>query len=559
MKVCVIQPHYSFDGKDAASCFEGLLALLDRCDESMDLIVLPEYSDALADVKGKDGFYGAVEAFGHTLMEKSVETARRCHAILCVNAGYSTAHGIRNTTHVIDREGNVVGRYFKAHPAPSEVKTDGEDGHELDVGYSYEYAPPYVLELEGIRFAFLTCYDFYFYENFARIARENVDIIVGCSLQRTDTHEALSIIHKFLCYNTNAYLVRASVSLGEASLLCGCSTVVTPRGEELVNMKSTVGLGVCEIDPTEKYYKPAGHLGAPKSHYEYIEEGRRPWLYRNGGASIVPFESVMKYPRLCAHRGFNTVAPENSMPAFGAAVALGAEEIEFDLWSTKDGVLVSCHDATLERVSNGTGKIYEHTYAELLALDFGAKCGEKFAGLKIPTFEDILQKFAGRVIMDIHVKIWDNCFENPMIERIVALLRQYDCAKHAYFMTTNDAVLRRVMEYAPDIAVCVGWDGNKDPMSMVDRAIALGAKKIQLFKPYFNAETVRHAHAHGIRCNVFWADDPKEAREYLAMGIDTVLTNDYLSVYHVVEDLLSPREKDGHSAVLGPVTVNADA
>ena len=57
----------------------------------------------------------------------------------------------------------------------------------------------------------------------------------------------------------------------------------------------------------------------------------------------------MSYPSLCAHRGFSSVAPENSMPAFGAAVALGAEEIEFDLWSTKDGVLVSCHDETLER------------------------------------------------------------------------------------------------------------------------------------------------------------------------------------------------------------------
>jgi glycerophosphoryl diester phosphodiesterase len=92
------------------------------------------------------------------------------------------------------------------------------------------------------------------------------------------------------------------------------------------------------------------------------------------------------------------------------------------------------------------------------------------------------------------------------------------------------------MEYAPDIKICVGWNRNKDPMSIVDRAIALGAYKVQLFKPYFNQETIDKAHAHGILCNVFWADDPEEARRYFEMGIDTVLTNDYLTVYNALKD-----------------------
>ena len=535
MKICLIQPEYSFDERDLEKCFEGLITQLDKCDSSMDIIVLPEYSDAPADVKGKDGFYNSVGLYNARLLEAARKTAIKCNAIVFVNAGYETAGGIRNTTHAIDRKGNTVGRYFKAHPAPSEVKTDREGGHELDVAYSYEPAVPYVIEIEGIRFGFMTCYDFYFYEAFARLARENIDVIIGCSLQRTDSHEALAIINKFLAYNTNAYILRASVSLGADSKVCGCSMVVSPKGDMLLNMKNDVGLGLCDIDPKAKYYKPAGHLGKLKSHYEYIEEGRRPWLYRNGGASVVQFEEVMKYPRLCAHRGFSTAAPENSMPAFGAAVALGADEIEFDIWSTSDGVLVSSHDSTLERVSNGSGKIYEHTYAELCELDFGYKYSDTYKGLKIPTFEEILQKFAGRTIMNIHVKIWDIGAENPMIEQIVALIRKYDCEKHVYFMTTNDRIIKQVMEYAPDIPICVGWDGNHDPMSMVDRAISLGAYKVQLFKPYFNQETVDKAHAHGILCNVFWADDPDEARKYIDMGIDTILTNDFLKVYNALK------------------------
>ncbi|MBE6655255.1 MAG: hypothetical protein E7609_00085 [Ruminococcaceae bacterium] len=361
-----------------------------------------------------------------------------------------------------------------------------------------------------------------------------------CSLQRTDTHEALSIIGKFLSYQTNAYLVRASVSLGEDSPLCGSNMIVTPRGEELLNMKSRVGLGIAEFDPKAKYYKPAGYMGKEKAHCEYIEEGRRSWLYRNGGASVVLPDDRMAYPRLYAHRGFSTVAPENTLPAFGAAVALGAEEIEFDIWSTKDGVLVSSHDPGLERVSDGEGYIYEHTYEELLALDFGAKCdNERFRGLKIFTFEEILRKFAGRVIMNVHVKIWDMELEDRKMEQMVALVRKYDAEKYVYFMTTSDKIIRELQVYAPDMRVCVGWDGNQDPMSMVDRAIALGAYKIQLYRPYFNAETVKRAHENGIICNVFYADEPALAREYLAMGIDCVLTNDYLTIYNSVKDLLT--------------------
>ena len=250
-------------------------------------------------------------------------------------------------------------------------------------------------------------------------------------------------------------------------------------------------------------------------------------------------DRTMKYPRLCAHRGFSSVCPENSLPAFGAAVALGAEEIEFDLWSTSDGVLVSCHDRRLERVSDGEGFINEHTYEELLALDFGAKHSEGYRGLRIPTFEEILQKFGGRVIMNIHVKLWDYNFENDKMEEIVSLIRKYDCQGHVYFMTSSDRMIKKVSEYAPDIPVCVGWDGNKeDPMSLTNRAIALGAYKIQLFKPYFNEETIKKAHAHGILCNLFWADDPQEAKKYFEMGVDTVLTNNYLAVYNGTRDIL---------------------
>ena len=530
MKAFIIQPPYSNDTAFADEYFKFKMDAMDSIDDSADIIVLPEYSDAPCATKTLEETLFYHNRYISALLGKCQETAKRCNAMVFVNALSLEESGWRNTTYAYDRSGNLAGKYFKKHLPPSE-----KDLFKLDGDYTFESGEPYILEMEGLRFAFLTCYDFYFYESFPAIARQNADIIIGCSLQRSDSHQTIETMCRFLAYNTNTYVLRSSVSYSPESEICGASMVVSPKGDVLLNMKGEQGVGSVCFDPKEKFYKPAGFGGKPAAHYEYMEIGRKPWQYRNAGPSIVPFEEDMKYPRVCAHRGFNTIAPENSLPAFGAAVAMGADEIEFDIWSTKDGVLVSCHDDTLDRVSNGSGKIYDHTFAELQNLDFGFKYGDKFAGMKIATFEDILKKLAGQAIMNIHVKIWDCKFQEDKMEEIVALIRKYDCQRHVYFMTSNDDMIRKAQDYAPDIKCCVGWDGNKDPLSMVHRAIELGTRKIQLFKPYFNKETVELAHENGIICNVFWSDDPEETQEFLNMGIDTILTNDYNLISQIVK------------------------
>ena len=80
----------------------------------------------------------------------------------------------------------------------------------------------------------------------------------------------------------------------------------------------------------------------------------------------------------------------------------------------------------------------------------------------------------------------------------------------------------------------MGHDKDR-PWAIVDRAIELGAQKVQLFRPFFNRDMVEKAHAHGIICNVFYADTPEDAREYLDMGIDCLLSNDYGRISQVAE------------------------
>ena len=530
MKVCIVQTPYSTDYSKSDEYFKWEMEAFDRCDPTMDLIVFPEATDTPCMAHSADDVVNSYNKYFNALFEKACETAKRCNALLFLNAHSKTEKGLYNTTYAIDRNGKLAGTYDKQHLTPKESAV-----YNVVSDYSYEHSVPTVIEIDGLRYCFLTCYDFYFYEAFPTLARQKPDIIIGCSHQRSDKQSALETMSKFCAYNCNAYVVRASVSMGEDSVIGGGSCVVAPDGEMLLDMKSRTGLETVEIDPTKKYYKPAGFGNPDAAHYEYIEAGRRPWKYRPGGSAIVRHDSIMEYPRICAHRGFNTIAPENSMPAFGAAVAMGAQEIEFDLWVTKDGEIVSCHDKKLDRVSTGTGNIYDYTYEELLAFDFGVKYSEKFKGLKILKFEDILKKLACHTIMNIHIKTVDNlCEYDPeALRKIIALIDKYDCRKYVYFTTGNDNLLRLAQQMAPDICRCVGA-GNA-PREQVERAIRYECKKIQLFKGKFDQTMIDKAHEHGIICNVFWSDKEDEAREYLAMGIDTILTNDYNLISQVIE------------------------
>ena len=523
MKVCVIQPPYAHDPAKIGESVEWELDALAKCGSDLDVIVLPEASDRQGTVSSPSALTNAVERFNAPLLAACSATAKRCGAVVFVNAIDKTPTGWRNTTFAYGRDGALAGKYDKAHLTAGEWKRLG-----LDASYMWKWSEPTILEIDGVRYAFMTCYDFYFYEAFSGIARLKPDIVIGCSHQRSDPHAVLESIGRYFAYNTGAYLVRASVSMGLDSPVGGSSMVVAPSGEILGNLYSRVGSLTVEFDPKAKFLKPMGFGNPVGLHSDYIEIGRRPWKYRPAGSAVVPDFDNAPAKRLCAHRGFSTIAPENGMAAFGAAVALGASEIEFDLWWTKDGEIVSIHDPTLERVSDGTGKVYEHTYAELCAFDFGVKKGPNFKGTRIVKFSEILAKFSQHTIMNIHVKDVGRAWDDEILAKAIRLIDAYDARRHVYFMTSCGPLQDQLARLAPDIPRCMGNSGdNKSHPDIVDRAIAHKCQMVQLFKPYFDQALIDKAKAAGLRVNVFWSDDPAEAKRFLDMGVDTILTNDY--------------------------------
>lgn len=105
-----------------------------------------------------------------------------------------------------------------------------------------------------------------------------------------------------------------------------------------------------------------------------------------------------------AHRGATGYAPENTIAGFDLAVDMKADYIEIDVQRSKDGELVLIHDTTVDRTTDGTGKVGELTFEQLRSLDAGSWKGEQFAGEQIPTFAEILDRYRGKVGILIELK-----------------------------------------------------------------------------------------------------------------------------------------------------------
>ncbi len=109
---------------------------------------------------------------------------------------------------------------------------------------------------------------------------------------------------------------------------------------------------------------------------------------------------------IVGHRGVAGTYPENTRVSVQAAINLGLSWVEVDVQPTKDNVLVVCHDHTIDRCSNGKGRIDEYTLAELKQLDFGAWFDPRFAGETIMTLEELLVLAAEHDLgLNIEVKV----------------------------------------------------------------------------------------------------------------------------------------------------------
>ena len=144
-------------------------------------------------------------------------------------------------------------------------------------------------------------------------------------------------------------------------------------------------------------------------------------------------------PAVIAHRGDKMDAPENTMAAFYMAAEKGADAIEFDVQLTADGHVVVIHDQTVDRTTNGTGRVSRIQLAALRELDAGTWFSEKFRGERIPTLDEVFETFSKKVYMDIELKNFSTPWDN-LVSKVVYLVRDHgvqDRTLLSSFLTHN--------------------------------------------------------------------------------------------------------------------------
>lgn len=131
----------------------------------------------------------------------------------------------------------------------------------------------------------------------------------------------------------------------------------------------------------------------------------------------------MQRPQIFAHRGAKAVAPENTLPAFQRALEMGVAGIELDVHCSKDGQLVVIHDETLERTTNGSGKVAAYTAAELAKLDAGRSFDPAFAGVGVPTLAEVFDLVGNRCRINVEIKS-DDPNGGDQVEPLIALIEE---------------------------------------------------------------------------------------------------------------------------------------
>lgn len=242
-------------------------------------------------------------------------------------------------------------------------------------------------------------------------------------------------------------------------------------------------------------------------------------------------DQLFEYPGvvLTAHRGASFEFPENTIPAFEAAIKAGTHFIEFDLYVSKDGVPVVLHDKTIDRTSNGSGRPEDLTLAELKSFNYsyyhhGERHDEPmYESCPLPTFEEVLQKFGGTVCMNIQLNGKPD--ENG-IKEICRLYKKYNMEKTGYLTIYWHDIFQAARDYAADIEICLTPPmKERATVESLELCKSMNCRYVQPARDYFTAETAANIARLGLRDNIFYSDDPAEAEKLIASGAKGIMTN----------------------------------
>jgi glycerophosphoryl diester phosphodiesterase len=220
-----------------------------------------------------------------------------------------------------------------------------------------------------------------------------------------------------------------------------------------------------------------------------------------------------------AHRGASSYAPENTFAAFDLALQMEVRHIELDVDFTSDNQIVVIHDDTVNRTTNGSGPVTSHTLAALRGFDAGSWFGAKFAGERIPTFDEVLARYKGRVHLHTEIK-----GRSPSLAQATAdLIRKHGMEGQVTITSFQSVRLEEMRAHAPELPR--GWLVREVSDPVILQARAMGVTQFCPRADTITPELVRRLHAEGLVVRAWGVSTEALMQQVVEAGADGMTVN----------------------------------
>lgn len=225
--------------------------------------------------------------------------------------------------------------------------------------------------------------------------------------------------------------------------------------------------------------------------------------------------------------------PENTLSSFEKALRLGVDGIELDVWVCQSGELVVFHDETLDRITNGSGNVFDKTLSELKQLKVKHPLPEREEDIPhdritIPTLEEVLDLVDKKVFVNVELKGPNTA--RPVYRTIDRYVMEMGWPYDKFLVSSFDHPELRKFQRISHGVVNVGFLFSAIPLGYARLAEEVGAYAIHPEWDTINQKLVNDAHKRQIKVYVWTITDEERARKVLPMGVDGIFANDPLKV-----------------------------
>jgi len=220
---------------------------------------------------------------------------------------------------------------------------------------------------------------------------------------------------------------------------------------------------------------------------------------------------------IIGHRGAPVEAPENTIPSFIKAIESGADFIEIDVRSTKDGVLIVLHDSGVDRTTNGSGPVSEMMFSEVRRLDAGGWFSEKYRGVTIPSFDEVLDIAEGRIGIAVEIKTAG--IEGEIVDKICERGLEDD----VIILSSIWSSLRKVKRLNPRLTVMADLP-NPIPEKLRE-AMGTYANLVSIHKSRLDKRFVQYCHRRGLLVNTWPINTVEEFTAAVEKEADFITTD----------------------------------